>query len=502
MIRLSFLSRFILLIVLLLGGISLSAQTRDYDYMSHDGIRYIVYITGVEENAVADSAYVVQQSYIGSITISSSVTYEYNYSKIVGYDSMNHPIYQTFTRYLTCPVKGIAGGAFYNCTGLTNINIPNSVTVIGVSAFKGCTGLTSIVIPNSVRTIHEFAFDMCMGLTKLTIGESVGYIYSDAFSGCHIKELTWNAKHCSSTLNPLGSLGDDTHEIEIVKIGPNVEYLPPGFIAGSLVTEVNIPNSVTSIGESAFSGCTGLDSIDIPNSVTSIGDRAFSGCTGLDSIDIPNSVTSIGDMAFSGCSGLSGSLTIPKSLTKIGNWAFLHCKRLKKLYWNARDCIFDGDNNSSNTHYPFGGCDSLCQIVIGSEVEYIGDILYNEYFNIDTVTCYAVVPPIISKNCFSQVTYNNAVLCVPRESVEIYRNTKRWQEFFKCIAIETIPGGGGGEELLRGDVDGDGQVTIADVTALIDLLLSGTGDSNPAADVDGDGVVTISDVASLIDLLF
>ena len=92
----------------------------------------------------------------------------------------------------------------------------------------------------------------------------------------------------------------------------------------------NIPSSVTSIGDWAFYGCTGLTSITIPSSVTSIGDGAFSDCTGLTSITIPSSVTSIGDYAFSDCTGLT-SITIPSSVTSIGDWAFYGCKGLKSV---------------------------------------------------------------------------------------------------------------------------------------------------------------------------
>ncbi len=100
-------------------------------------------------------------------------------------------------------------------------------------------------------------------------------------------------------------------------------------MCSSLVT-VNIPNSVTSIGESVFSGCASLTSMDIPNSVTSIGESVFSGCTSLTSIDIPNSVTSIGESVFSGCTSLT-SMDIPNSVTSIGKAAFSGCTSLSSI---------------------------------------------------------------------------------------------------------------------------------------------------------------------------
>ena len=97
------------------------------------------------------------------------------------------------------------------------------------------------------------------------------------------------------------------------------------------LTSVNIPNCVTSIGDDAFSGCSNLTSITIPGSVTSIGNYAFSGCSNLTSIIIPNGVTSIGSGAFSGCSGLTGSITIPSSVTSIESGTFMNCRNLTNI---------------------------------------------------------------------------------------------------------------------------------------------------------------------------
>ncbi|MBE7082281.1 MAG: leucine-rich repeat domain-containing protein, partial [Clostridiales bacterium] len=157
----------------------------------------------------------------------------------------------------TTNVVCIAVSAFSDCTSLTSITIPSSVTNISDSAFSGCTSLTSITIPSSVTSIGSYAFSGCESLTSITIPSSVTSIGGSAFSGCES------------------------------------------------LTSITIPSSVTSIGGSAFSGCTSLTSITIPSSVTSIGGSAFSGCTSLTSITIPSSVTSIGSRAFSGCNQLT-----------------------------------------------------------------------------------------------------------------------------------------------------------------------------------------------------
>ena len=159
------------------------------------------------------------------------------------------------------------------------------VTRIGDGAFVWCSGLTSVTIPDSVTSIGEWAFFDCSGLTNFVVGAN-------------------NPNYCS--VNGL-LLTKDAKTL----------------IAG-INGDVTIPDCVTSIGYSAFSGCSGLTSVTIPDSVTRIGDDAFYYCSGLTSVTIPSSVTSIGVGAFYYCSGLK-SVTIPESVTSIGNVAFYGC---------------------------------------------------------------------------------------------------------------------------------------------------------------------------------
>ena len=190
------------------------------------------------------------------------------------------------------PVTSIGYNAFSYCTGLTSITIPNSVTSIGTYAFYGCSGLTSITIPNSVTSIGGLAFHNCTGLTSITIPDSVTSIGGWAFNGCtgltSINVASGNNYYSSNN----GVLFNKKKTALI------------RYPEGKSQTSYTIPNSVTSIGNYAFCGCSGLTSITIPNSVTSIGNYAFWGCSGLTSITIPDSVTSIGGVAFDGCTGL------------------------------------------------------------------------------------------------------------------------------------------------------------------------------------------------------
>ena len=212
-------------------------------------------------------------------------------------------------------VTAIGNYAFYDRTDMTSITIPNSVTSIGAYAFFFCKGLTSITIPNSVTSIGSHAFDCCSALTNITIPNSVTSIGVSAFSYCRSltsitipKSVTYIGKDAFYT--------DSDMESIIVESGNNyydsrdncnaiIETSTNTLIVGCKNTL--IPNSVTAIGRSAFTGCNcnGLTSITIPNSVTSIGEYAFWKCNGLTSIDIPNSVTIIGDEAFRYCDNLT-----------------------------------------------------------------------------------------------------------------------------------------------------------------------------------------------------
>ena len=227
-------------------------------------------------------------------------------------------------------VTNIGKGVFHKCESLTEVVIPNSVTSIGDRTFCGCSSLTEIVIPDSVTNIGKGAFAICSSLTEVVIPNSVTSIGGFAFHKCEsLTEVVIPDSVVCINGNPFKDWNG------------KLECLSPSFVyednilfnkdksriisfRNQKLTSYVIPNSVTSIGEFAFSRCESLTDIVLPDSVTSIGDHAFSRCRSLTEVVIPDSVTSIGDGAFSFCESLR-SVVIPDSVTSIGDWAFSYC---------------------------------------------------------------------------------------------------------------------------------------------------------------------------------
>ena len=323
-------------------------------------------------------------------------------------------------------VTSIGDGAFYDCHSLTSVVIGNSVISIGKRAFLNCTGLISIKIPNSVTSIGEDAFRECSSLTSIEIPNSVTNIGNYAFYYCTgLTSVVWNVKKNSDFTYSVGSPFSYSPNITSFTFGDSVEHIP-AYLCYRMykLTDIEIPNSVTSIGSSAFAYCYGLTSVKIPNSVTCIGNSAFASCESLTSIEIPNSVTCIENRTFY-CSGLT-SVEIPNSVTSIGEYAFYDCSSLTSV-------------EIPNSVTSIGECafcngEKLTIVVLGNSVVSIEKDAFKGCDNIKTIGSKArKVPTIENKNQFSENVYANAVLFVPIGYEDKYKYAYAWSGFNNII---------------------------------------------------------------------
>ena len=256
-------------------------------------------------------------------------------------------------------VTSIGDSVFWHCESLHSVTIPDSVTSIGDNAFMNCSSLQSVTIPDSVTSIGDSVFWFCSPLQSVIIPDSVTIIKGNPFPACPAKVIN-HSNHFTIFEGNLYT--SDRRKL--------ISYLSKG-------EKFIIPDSVTSIGDNAFSWCSSLQSVTIPDSVTSIGESAFEGCSSLQSVTIPDSVTSIGESAFEGCSSLQ-SVTIPDSVTSIGDSAFFACLSLQS--------VTIPDSVTSIGDSAFYGCSSLQSVTIPNSVTSIGDSAFVDCSSLQSVT--------------------------------------------------------------------------------------------------------------------
>ena len=363
---------------------------------------------------------------------------------------------------VTTPAEGKTYSGDITIPGsVANNGVTYSVTAIGDDAFQDCTELTSVVMPNSVTSIGEYAFDYCRKLKSVVMPNSVTSIGNGAFLYC------------------------------------------------SALTSVSLPENLTSIGNSCFRWCYGLKEVDIPASVTKIGDAAFDDCS-LTKVVIPNSVTTIGEGAFQNCSNLP-RVTIPKSVTYLDLQAFSDCNSLKSLTWNAKECIIGtdwlqnvqlteliiGDEVERIPAYWMENQSSLTSLVIPASVTWICENAFEDCYGLTRIDAYPDPAKVtMGKNVFTYVEKDGTLHVLP-QYLSAYQTANQWRDFTNIK--------GDLSEFVKGDVNKDKEVSIADVTTLVNILMANespiAATDFPTADVNEDGEVGIADVTSLVNIL-
>lgn len=401
-------------------------------------------------------------------------------------------------------VTFIGENAFKSCSALQSIIIPSQVASIGKNAFSDCKGLKKTLYPNtfdspvfygvkisydpndfsqedglaynkdkstllfaplsltgecrvaaSVDSIGEQAYANCGKITFLTIPGNVRSIGNSAFEGCYgIKSVV--LEDGASTLKMGNYITSDWARpvynglfspcpLESIYVGRNLEYDVDGkdapFARQLALNSVNFGNSVTSISDEMFYGCTALASIEFPESVESVGAFVFVGCTGLDNVVLPSSVNSIGKQVFDGCTGLK-EISLPASLSSLSVGLFNGCTNLVKVVLPASleaigNQAFNECESLSDIVLPaslerigrmaFYNCGNLKEIVLPASVSELGDGVFAGSTALSSIRCEGVNPPAISETSVSN-QYDKARLFIPAGTISAYYSSL-WRNF-------------------------------------------------------------------------
>ena len=353
----------------------------------------------------------------------------------------------------TYRVTTIGYGAFLNCDALTSVSMPE-ITRIGERAFNSCTALKSVEMP-SVTTIGDDAFGNCSALTSVSmpVATTIG---DNAFAFCYEMDSVFIPASCTSIgFNPFTSC-NELKEIVVDENNPNyssadgVLYDKDKTILIGWPTakgNVDILPSVTTIGDDAFYYCNALTSVSMP-SVTTIGDDAFAGCHALLSVSMP-SVTTIGEFAFSFCESLT-SVSMPVATT-IGEYAFSFCESLTSVSMPSVTTI--GER-------AFYGCSALTSVDIPASVTIIGNNAFSECSGLTSVYCHWEQPLECAPN-FYETVLENAILYVPKGTIDAYRSVDPWRWFINIeegnySGIADTPGSGLSVKVIGGVISIEG----------------------------------------------
>lgn len=372
-------------------------------------------------------------------------------------------------------VSTIATAAFHGCASITSVDIPQAVNEIGARAFYGCKKLTSIVVPEGVPCVGDSMFYSCSSMTSVTLPQTITSIGANAFYHCNLLKTV--------------ALPDAVEEIH--ERAFNLCYS---------MTTVTTPANLKRIDYRAFDNCTKLKGFTLPASFTLLDSLAFCGCSEMRRIDVAegnavySSVDGVlfnKDMTTLLCcpGGKLGDYVVPESVTTIDDYGFYYCRTLQSITLPY--------SLKTIGNHAFRFCSALKTIALPPTLETIAHDAFSQCPNIKSFLCYAPNVPDIVSSTFNANNYN-VPLYVPYVALDDYQNAPYWQKFATILPISSDVVAG-----ILGDANGDGEVTITDITVTVNAIIKQERNHFvwQMADMNFDGAITIADVTGIIDVV-
>ncbi len=408
-------------------------------------------------------------------------------------------------------ITRIGEGAFYE-TQLTRVSIPNPDCEIGNSCFSN-SQVSSISLPQGMKKLGRHVFFYCVNLTSISLPEGMEEIGMMCFGSCALTSVNLPSTmvkldSCALQDNPFTSInlknvkfvGHQAFSMctNLTSITSNgmLEEIDGAAFTRCPITTAYLPEGLLTINKNAYFRCTNLNTFTIPTTVTTITGNPCVGATSLRAFTVaPGSEYFT---AYEGCLYATGGMTVKPEVIRAEGDAPAGLTALVGVPTGWQQSVLRvPEGVTVIADQAAREVTSITEVELPSTLVEIRPSAFSSINNITKVTCLATTPP--SKGTyFTSAVYENATLYVPMRSLERYMNAEGWSEFQHIEGIDT-----GDEPGMRGDVNLDGSVDIADVTDLIDYLLTkdATGLSLENADVNLDGSVDIADVTDLIDYL-
>lgn len=375
--------------------------------------------------------------------------------EIVAYTSIK-PIFGTTTHHLpmTLPTASLAGKP------LTSVALPDGLKTIGEAAFAGCDKLVSIALPQQLDTIGNYAFSGCSALSTVTLPATVAHVGNGAFAHC--TALTSATVDNGSRLQHVGN---------------------EAFMDCPLLTTLTLGGNVVTIGHSAFAG-TGLKALDLTTmtKLEQLGDWAMTG-TPITEARLPQSLQTLGTGAMLYLPNLT-QVTMPGSLTTVSDFLLAGSDKVSII-----SAIPEGVQTIGQA--AFYNLSTVTTLSLPSTLQHIGTLAMAGMTGLEEFTSNAVTVPTLDDDIWLGVDQGAVTLKVPINSVEDYQAAAQWQEFLIVPSAKL------------GDVNGDGEVNVADVSALVAIVMGDTShpDYRARADVNGDTEISVADVSSLVAIV-